>query len=108
MQLSREALLRAYSQMKIIREFEERLHIEIMTGEMFGALGNVRENTAIPESAFALFQMMFAAITDHRASLLASVGIALESAEQVSRRESSYRITSRRGKVESEPRHSRA
>ncbi|MDE2597495.1 MAG: ammonium transporter [Sphingomonadales bacterium] len=26
-------------------------------------LGNVRENTSVPESAFALFQMMFAAIT---------------------------------------------
>ena len=36
MQLSREALLRAYAQMKIIREFEERLHVEIMTGEIAG------------------------------------------------------------------------
>jgi acetoin:2,6-dichlorophenolindophenol oxidoreductase subunit alpha len=36
MQLSREALLRAYRQMKIIREFEERLHVEIMTGEIAG------------------------------------------------------------------------
>lgn len=36
MQLSREALLRAYRQMKIIREFEERLHTEIMTGEIAG------------------------------------------------------------------------
>ena len=36
MQLSREALLRAYRQMKIIREFEERLHSEIMTGEIAG------------------------------------------------------------------------
>ena len=36
MQLSREALLRAYRQMKVIREFEERLHIEIMTGEIAG------------------------------------------------------------------------
>ncbi|MDP3673797.1 MAG: thiamine pyrophosphate-dependent dehydrogenase E1 component subunit alpha [Novosphingobium sp.] len=36
MQLSREALLRAYRQMKIIREFEERLHVEIQTGEIAG------------------------------------------------------------------------
>ena len=36
MQLSRDALLRAYRQMKVIREFEERLHLEIMTGEIAG------------------------------------------------------------------------
>ncbi|WP_374530092.1 ammonium transporter [Novosphingobium sp.] len=30
---------------------------------MLGNLGNVRENTLVPESAYALFQMMFAAIT---------------------------------------------
>ncbi len=36
MQLSREALLRAYRQMRIIRDFEERLHAEIMTGEIAG------------------------------------------------------------------------
>jgi TPP-dependent pyruvate/acetoin dehydrogenase alpha subunit len=36
MQLSREALLRAYRSMKTIREFEERLHVEIMTGEIAG------------------------------------------------------------------------
>lgn len=36
MQLSRDALLRAYRQMKIIREFEERLHVEIATGEIPG------------------------------------------------------------------------
>lgn len=36
MQLSRDALLRAYRQMKVIREFEERLHTEIMTGEIAG------------------------------------------------------------------------
>lgn len=36
MQLSREALLRAYRQMKVIREFEERLHIDIQTGEIAG------------------------------------------------------------------------
>jgi pyruvate dehydrogenase E1 component alpha subunit len=36
MQLSREALLRAYRRMKIIREFEERLHEEIQTGEIAG------------------------------------------------------------------------
>lgn len=36
MQLSRDALLRAYRQMKTIREFEERLHTEIMTGEIAG------------------------------------------------------------------------
>ena len=36
MQLSREQLLRAYRQMKTIRMFEERLHDEIMTGEIAG------------------------------------------------------------------------
>lgn len=36
MQMSREAMLRAYRQMKVIREFEERLHAEIMTGEIAG------------------------------------------------------------------------
>ncbi|RMF12125.1 MAG: thiamine pyrophosphate-dependent dehydrogenase E1 component subunit alpha [Alphaproteobacteria bacterium] len=36
MQLSREELLRAYRQMKTIREFEERLHVEITTGEIAG------------------------------------------------------------------------
>ncbi len=36
MTLSREQLLRAYRQMKTIREFEERLHIEIQTGEIPG------------------------------------------------------------------------
>lgn len=36
MQLSREALLAAYRQMKIIREFEERLHVDIQTGEIAG------------------------------------------------------------------------
>ena len=36
MQLSREALERAYRQMKVIRAFEERLHDEIMTGEIAG------------------------------------------------------------------------
>jgi pyruvate dehydrogenase E1 component alpha subunit len=35
-QLSREALLRAYRQMRVIRDFEERLHIEIQTGEIAG------------------------------------------------------------------------
>jgi TPP-dependent pyruvate/acetoin dehydrogenase alpha subunit len=34
--LSSEALLRAYRQMKLIREFEERLHVEIATGEIPG------------------------------------------------------------------------
>jgi len=34
--LSREGLLRAYRQMKTIREFEERLHVEIATGEIPG------------------------------------------------------------------------
>ena len=34
--LSGERLLRAYRQMKVIREFEERLHIEIATGEIPG------------------------------------------------------------------------
>ena len=33
---SRDALLRAYRQMKLIREFEERLHVEIATGEIAG------------------------------------------------------------------------
>ena len=36
MQLSRDALLRAYRQMKVIREFEERLHVDIQTGEIAG------------------------------------------------------------------------
>jgi len=36
MQLSREALLKAYRQMKTIRTFEDRLHDEIMTGEIAG------------------------------------------------------------------------
>ncbi len=36
MQLSREKLLTAYRQMAIIRTFEERLHQEIMTGEIAG------------------------------------------------------------------------
>lgn len=36
MQLSRDALLRAYRQMKTIRVFEERLHDEIQTGEIAG------------------------------------------------------------------------
>jgi TPP-dependent pyruvate/acetoin dehydrogenase alpha subunit len=36
MQLSREALLNAYRAMKTIREFEERLHVEIQTGEIAG------------------------------------------------------------------------
>ncbi|HEY5263789.1 MAG TPA: thiamine pyrophosphate-dependent dehydrogenase E1 component subunit alpha [Steroidobacteraceae bacterium] len=34
--LSKELLLHAYRQMKIIREFEERLHVEIATGEIPG------------------------------------------------------------------------
>ena len=36
MQLSRDQLLRAYRQMKTIREFEERLHAEIQTGHIAG------------------------------------------------------------------------
>lgn len=36
MQFSRDQLLRAYRQMKTIREFEERLHVEIQTGEIPG------------------------------------------------------------------------
>lgn len=36
MQLSRDELLRAYRQMKIIREFEERLHVEIGRGQIPG------------------------------------------------------------------------
>jgi pyruvate dehydrogenase E1 component alpha subunit len=36
MPLSRTALLDAYRQMKVIREFEERLHLEIQTGEIAG------------------------------------------------------------------------
>ncbi|MEG3176523.1 thiamine pyrophosphate-dependent dehydrogenase E1 component subunit alpha [Sphingomonas sp. RB3P16] len=36
MQFSREALKAAYSRMKVIREFEERLHVEIQTGEIAG------------------------------------------------------------------------
>jgi pyruvate dehydrogenase E1 component alpha subunit len=36
LRLSRDQLLRAYRQMKTIREFEERLHVEIQTGEIPG------------------------------------------------------------------------
>lgn len=36
MSLPRDLLLRAYRQMKTIREFEERLHVEIQTGEIPG------------------------------------------------------------------------
>ena len=36
MQLSREQMLNAYRQMKVIREFEERLHVEIQKGEIAG------------------------------------------------------------------------
>jgi len=36
MQLSRSELLQAYRRMKTIREFEERLHVEIATGEIAG------------------------------------------------------------------------
>lgn len=36
MQMSRDQLLRAYRQMCVIRELEERLHAEIMTGEIAG------------------------------------------------------------------------
>ncbi|MEM9289769.1 MAG: ABC transporter substrate-binding protein, partial [Pseudomonadota bacterium] len=36
MQLSRDALLQAYRQMRTIRAFEERLHDEIMKGEIAG------------------------------------------------------------------------
>ncbi len=36
MQLSREQLLQAYRRMKVIREFEERLHVEIATGKIAG------------------------------------------------------------------------
>ena len=36
MQLAREQLLRAYRQMRLIREFEERVHIEFAKGEMPG------------------------------------------------------------------------
>ncbi|SFS10474.1 thiamine pyrophosphate-dependent dehydrogenase E1 component subunit alpha [Sphingomonas jatrophae] len=36
MQLSREQMLGAYRQMKVIREFEERLHVEIQKGEIAG------------------------------------------------------------------------
>ncbi len=36
MQLTRDQLIRAYRRMKTIREFEERLHTEITTGEIAG------------------------------------------------------------------------
>ena len=36
MQLSREELLRAYRAMRMIREFEERVHVEFATGEIPG------------------------------------------------------------------------
>jgi pyruvate dehydrogenase E1 component alpha subunit len=34
--LNPEQLLQAYRQMKTIREFEERLHVEIATGDIAG------------------------------------------------------------------------
>ena len=36
MQLNREDLLRAYRTMRLIRDFEERLHVEFATGEIPG------------------------------------------------------------------------
>ncbi len=36
MQLNRENLLRAYRTMRLIRDFEERLHVEFATGEIPG------------------------------------------------------------------------
>ena len=36
MQLDRESLLRAYRNMRVIRSFEDRLHVEIKTGEIAG------------------------------------------------------------------------
>ena len=36
MQLDRESLLRAYHNMRVIRSFEDRLHVEIKTGEIAG------------------------------------------------------------------------
>ncbi|WP_343715168.1 thiamine pyrophosphate-dependent enzyme, partial [Inquilinus sp.] len=36
MQLSRDDLLRAYRQMRLIREFEDRVHLEFATGEIPG------------------------------------------------------------------------
>jgi len=36
MQLNREELLRAYRTMRLIRDFEERLHVEFATGEIPG------------------------------------------------------------------------
>ncbi len=36
MQLSREELLKAYRDMRTIREFEERVHLEFATGEIPG------------------------------------------------------------------------
>ncbi len=36
MQYEKKALLRAYRQMRVIRDFEERLHAEIQTGEIAG------------------------------------------------------------------------
>ncbi|MEP1230737.1 MAG: ABC transporter substrate-binding protein, partial [Litorimonas sp.] len=36
MQLNRNILLQAYRSMKTIRCFEERLHVEIKTGEIAG------------------------------------------------------------------------
>ena len=36
MSLPKEKLLRAYRQMKTIREFEERAHAEIMNGQIAG------------------------------------------------------------------------
>ena len=36
MQLSRDELIRAYTSMRTIREFEERVHVEFEAGELPG------------------------------------------------------------------------
>ncbi len=39
MRLKPDDVLRVYRRMRLIREFEERLHAEIQTGKKFAALG---------------------------------------------------------------------
>lgn len=53
MQLSREDLLTAYTRMRTIREFEERVHKEFATGKIpgFVHLYAGEETSAIPSSS---------------------------------------------------------
>ena len=54
MSLPKEKLLRAYRQMKTIREFEERTHAEIMNGQIAGftPLYTGQEANAVPMASW--------------------------------------------------------